>query len=64
VYATPKNETQIAHLVQYKINHAKKIGINIKNGRLLVAYIEWNDDYKYFDLKNNFKKRIRLEWVY
>ncbi len=64
VYATPKNVTQIAHLVQYKINHAKKIGINIKNGRLLVAYIEWNDDYKYFDLKNNFKTRIRLEWVY
>ena len=64
VYATPKNVTQIAHLVQYKINHAKKIGVNIKNGRLLVAYIEWHNDYKYFDLKNNFKSRILLEWVY
>jgi hypothetical protein len=64
VYAIPKKLTQIAYHIESKIKHANKIGISRKNGRLLVAYIEWHSDYKYLDLKNNFKRRIRLEWIY
>ena len=64
VYAIHKDLTQIAHHVEPKIKHANKIGVNRENGRLLVAFIEWHDDFKYRGLTNNYKKRIRLEWIY
>lgn len=64
VYAIHKDLTQIAWHVETKIKHANKIGINRKNGRLLVAFIEWHDDFKYFGQTNNYQKRIRLEWIY
>ncbi|MFN5334215.1 MAG: hypothetical protein ACK5BV_03390 [Bacteroidota bacterium] len=63
VYATPQPYTQVAHLLENRIKYAKKIRKNIKNARLLVAYIEWEP--KYYGIKNDSKKnRIRLEWIY
>ena len=64
VYAIHKDITQIAYHVETRIKHANKIGINRKNGRLLVAFIEWHDDFKYFGQTNNYQKRIRIEWIY
>jgi hypothetical protein len=64
VYAIHKDLPQIARHVEPRIKSAIKRRISRENGRLLVAYIEWHDEYRKNGLKNNFMKRIRLEWIY
>jgi hypothetical protein len=64
VYAIHRDLPQIAYDVESKIKSAIKRSISRENGRLLVAYIEWHDIHKNNGLKNNFKNKIRLEWIY
>ena len=62
VYAIMPGAGQINYHMEQKINHAEKIGKNIHNSRLLVAFVEWERDL--LGRNGSSKSRIRLEWIY
>lgn len=62
VYAIMPGSGQIDYKVKDKIKHAEKIGKNIHNSRLLVAFIEWERDAT--GRNGHINSRIRLEWIY
>lgn len=62
IYGTPQPPAGCSGFLSQKINKAKKNGIDITNGKLLVAFIEWEPKKNEKGQRSN-KHTIRLEWL-